>query len=72
MQDTLSLAELNAWIEFDKINPITDRKRIYGPAALIASAMSGKFETALQFLHPTPKRAARNLKPVEVIRTPKE
>lgn len=59
-------------MEFDKVNPISDRRRIYGPAALIASAFGGKFEAALNFLLPKPKQQARPLKPVEVIRTRKE
>lgn len=72
LQDTLSPAEFDAWREFDQLHPITDRRRIYGPAALIATAFGGKFADALEFLHPKTKRPTRPLRPVEVIRAPKE
>lgn len=69
----MTLAEFNAWIEFDKVHPITDRKRIYGPAALVAASFGGvKFDAALDFLNPKPKSSRRPLKPVEVIRVPKK
>lgn len=72
LQDTLTLDEFNAWVEFDKVNPLSDRRRIYAPAALIASAFGGKFEALLNFLLPKPQASRRPLKPVEVIRVPKE
>ena len=72
LQDAMTLAEYNGWVEFDKTNPLCDRKRIYGPAALVASAFGGKFEDALNFLQPTQTSTQRALKPVEVVRYPKE
>lgn len=67
----MTLAEFNGWVEFDRINPLCDHKRVYGPAALIATASGGKFEDALNFLHPKQTHAPRPLKPVEVVRYPK-
>lgn len=68
----MTLAEFNSWVAFDKINPLDDRARIYRPAALITAAFGGKFEDALSFLSPKPNQTARPLKPVEVVRYPKE
>lgn len=68
----MTLAEFNAWRDWDQTNPITDRRRIYGPAALVSTALGGSFADALEFLHPKTKRPTRPLRPVEVIRAPKE
>lgn len=72
LQETMTMAEFSAWLEFDKINPITDLKRIYRPAALQACAFGGNFEEKLEFLHPSKKAPARQLRPVQVIRAKKE
>ena len=68
----MTLAEFNGWVAYDKLNPLDDRARIYRPAAMIGTAMGGKFEDALNFLNPRPTTASRPLRPVEVVRYPKE
>lgn len=71
MLDRLTEQELRAWIEFNKTNPITDHRRLYVPAALIASAMGADFQKAIDFLHPKPKDN-RPLKPAVLVRSKKE
>ncbi len=65
-------AEFVGWITVNKTHPITDHYRIYRPAAVIAGALGGNANAALEALSPKQKGPQRALRPVEVIRYPKE
>ncbi len=68
----MTLDEFVGWVEFNKVSPITDHHRLYRPAAVIAGALGGNANAALEALSPKQKGPQRALRPVEVIRYPKE
>ena len=47
--------EFQAWIAFHRLWPLDDHHRIYRPAAVVASAMNGEFESVLNYLSPSPR-----------------
>jgi hypothetical protein len=67
LQETMTLAEFDAWRARDRFHPISDHHRIYRPAAMAGSAFGRSFNDALEFLHPQPKQH-QPLKLVQVIR----
>ncbi len=68
----MTIDEFVGWVAFNRVTPITDHYRIYRPAAVIAGSMGGNASAALEVLSPKQKGPQRALRPVEVIRYPKD
>lgn len=64
-------SEFEAWIAYHTHFPIDDHHRLYRPAAMVASAFSGKYEERLKALSPDPRQQPRELRPAQIVR-PKE
>jgi hypothetical protein len=51
LKSAMSYKEFHYWMEFYKQNPFDDLNRIVKPTALIYSALGGKPEKAIEYLH---------------------
>lgn len=75
MADLLTEDELDYWREYHRLFPFDDLHRFHRPAALVYSAQFGKgapeaFSRALDTLAPKPKKRARPMRRVRVIKGP--
>jgi hypothetical protein len=55
MRASMTQREFSSWVEFYRLFPFDDKHRFHRPAALIASAYSGKYDDRIEFLSPEPK-----------------
>lgn len=55
LQQRMSQREFSGWVHFFRQQPFDDLHRFHRPAALVAAAMSGKYEDRLKFLAPEPR-----------------
>ena len=49
--------EFEGWMQYYRQHPFDDLHRFHRPAALVASALSGKYDDKLKFLAPEPRPA---------------
>lgn len=51
----MTAEEFDIWAAYYRLHPFDDVHRIHRPAAVVASAMSGRYENKLRFLAPEPR-----------------
>lgn len=61
LQSKMSRVEFNQWKDFYHDQPFDDLHRFHRPAAMVASAMSGKYQERLDFLQPPTRRSEADL-----------